>query len=77
MLLVLAGFHQRKGLAFTFQNSGSVNLLVSLLAAWLVTTVLGQAERSIGNGPDYQQQRHRKKMRWRRTLGTEANQTLP
>jgi hypothetical protein len=51
MLLVLTGFenldsrlgsfHLRKGLAFTFQISGSVNLVEGLLAALLVTTVLG------------------------------------
>ena len=33
--------------------------------------------KSIGNGPDYQHQRRRKRMRWRRTLGIEADQTLP
>jgi hypothetical protein len=36
----LTGFHQRKGIGFTFQISGFVEVLVDVLAALLVTTVL-------------------------------------
>jgi hypothetical protein len=55
----------------TRQNLASADLEL----AWIITGTAGG--KVYWEWPDYQQQRCRKRMRWRRTLGTEADQILP